>query len=749
MAVIARWCYQHKYLVVVLWVAALAVLGVGSRVAGSAYDNAFALPGTESARALDLLKSAFPQQAGEPDAIVWHVSRGSVRDPLVRQRVSAMLGQVARSASVAGVASPYTHPGAGRVSRDGRTAYATVTFTGIGDQVPAADVKHVVSLAQQARAAGLQVELGGQAIQASDGPPGSASQYVGIAGAGIVLLIALGSLFAMALPLVTAILALIAASMSISLLSHAMTIPDIAPIIAALIGLGVGIDYALFVVTRHRAGLKAGLSPQESAVRALNTSGRAVIFAGATVCIAMLGLLVLNLGFLTGIGAAAAIMVVFSVTAATTLLPALLGILGNRVLSRRERRKLAAEGPRDVHARGVWYRWARFTERRPGLLALVALPVIVALAIPVFSLRLGSSDQGNNPASTTTRKTYDLLADGFGPGFNGPLQLVATTGSPGDATALAALAALADTVTHTPGVATAVPLAAKPGSTVQVIQVIPATSPQDDRTSELITRLREQTMPAAEKGTTLKVYVGGPTAMFDDFTHVIAGRLPLFLGVIVGLSFLLLLAAFRSLVIPLTAAVMNLLAAGAAFGVVIAFFQWGWGSHALGLGRAGPIEPILPVMMLAILFGLSMDYQVFLVSRMHEEWARTHRNRRAVTTGQAATGRVITAAATIMICVFLSFVFGGQRVVAEFGFGLAAAVFLDAFVLRTMLVPALMHTFGRANWWLPQRIGRWLPHLSVEPAEDDVPGQPTGENQNPPGCIDHRRAAPRWRSRCS
>jgi RND superfamily putative drug exporter len=721
MAWIARWCFRHKYIVVLLWVAVLAGLGAANQVAGTAYNNTFALPGTESTKALDLLKSAFPQQAGEADTIVWHVSSGSVRDAAVQQRISAMLDQVATAPSVAGVASPYAGRGATQVSRDGQTAYATVTFTGIGRQVPAADVKHVISLAQGARTGGLEIELGGQAIQASDGVSTSASEFIGVVGAAIVLLIAFGSIFAMVLPLVTAILSLIAAIMSIGLLSHTTTIADIAPTIAALIGLGVGIDYALFVVTRHRTGLRAGLTPEESAVRALNTSGRAVIFAGATVCVAMLGMLVLNLTFLNGIGISAAVMVVFSVLAATTLLPAMLGVLGNRVLSRRERRRLAAEGAHDVHAQGFWYRFAGFVQRRPGWLAPVALALIVALAIPVFSLRLGNSDQGNNPANTTTRKAYDLLANGFGPGFNGPLQLVATIGSPDDARALSGLA---DTVAHTPGVATAVAVPGRPGSTVGIIQVIPSTAPQDARTSDLIKHLRQETIPAAEKGHTLKVYVGGQTAIFDDFASVITSKLPLFIGVIVGLGVLLLLVAFRSVVVPLTAAVMNLLAAGASFGVVVAFFQWGWGSDALGLGKAGPVEAFLPVMMLAILFGLSMDYQVFLVSRMHEEWVHTHDNRRAVTVGQSSTGRVITAAATIMICVFLAFVFGGQRVVAEFGIGLSVAVFLDAFVLRTVLVPALMHMFGRANWWLPRWMDRWLPRLSVEPAEDEVREEP-------------------------
>ncbi len=715
MARMARWCFRHRYVVMILWLVGVIGLGVVNSVAGTAYSNAFNLPGTESTRALELLKTAFPQQAGEADTIVWQVDSGSVRDPAVQQRIGAMLDKVARNPSVAGVASPYVQGGGTQISQDGRTGYATVTFKGRGRELPKKDVQQVIDLGQGARTTGLRVELGGQAIQAVNGVSTSASEFIGVFGAAIVLLIAFGSLLSMLLPLITAIVSLIAAVMTIGLVSHGVTTADIAPTVAALIGLGVAIDYALFIVTRHRNGLKAGLSPEESAVRALNTSGRAVIFAGLTVCIAMLGMLVLRLSFLTGVGVAAAVMVGFSVLAATTLLPAMLGLLGNRVLSRRERRRLAAEGPYDVHAQGFWARWAGFVERRPGALAPVALIVMVVLAIPVFSIRLGSSDQGNDPAGTTTRKAYDMLVDGFGPGFNGPLQLVGELRSPGDAQALAALG---QSVGRTPGVAAVVPVPVRPGSTVGLIQVVPATAPQDKRTSDLIQTLRHDVIPAAERGNTLRVYVGGQTAIFDDFASVITGKLPLFLGVIVGLSFLLLLVAFRSLVVPLTAAFMNLLAAGAAFGVVVAFFQWGWGSDALGLGKAGPIEAFLPVMMIAILFGLSMDYQVFLVSRMHEEWVHTRDNRRAVTLGQASTGRVITAASTIMVCVFLAFVFGGQRAVAEFGVGLATAVFIDAFVLRTVLVPALMHMMGRANWWLPRWIDRWLPHLAVEPADE-------------------------------
>ena len=714
MAALARWCFRHRFVVVVLWFVGLVGIGVTESVVGNGYSNDFALPGTESTKALQLLQGAFPTQAGEQDTIVWHVTSGSVKDPAVQSRMTEVLDRVGKAPSVGEVAGPYGENGAVRISADGRTAYATVTFTEAGPSLNQDDVRRVVDLATAARSDSLEVELGGNAIQQLNQTATSSSELIGIVAAAIVLLVAFGSLLAMLLPLATAIVSLIGATMAIGLLSHATPIFSLAPTFAALIGLGVGIDYALFVVTRHREGLKAGLGVEESVVRALNTSGRAVLFAGGTVCVALLGLLVLGLSFLNGIGISAAVMVVTTVFASITLLPALLGFIGQRVLSRRERRALAEHGPQEAHTTGFWARWSAFVARRPGLLAPVALLVIGVLIVPTFSLRLGSSDQGNDPQSSTTRKAYDLLAEGFGPGFNGPLQLVAELHSPADGPALTALAG---TLRSEPGIAAAQPLPVQPGAPIGIIIVYPKTSPQDAATSDLIKHLRADTVPAAERGTTMRIYVGGQTAIFDDFADVLTGKLPLFIGVIVGLGFLLLLVAFRSLLVPLTAAVMNLLAAGASFGVVVAVFQWGWG-EPLGFGKGGPVEAFLPVMMLAILFGLSMDYQVFLVSRMHEEWVHTGKNRLAITVGQASTGRVITAAATIMVCVFLAFVFGGQRTIAEFGIGLATAVFLDAFILRTVLVPALMHLIGKANWWLPGWIDRWLPHLSVEPRED-------------------------------
>ena len=658
-----------------------------------------------------MLAKTVPAQAGDSDTIVWQVSRGTVRDPAVVARMSQVLRNVATMPEVTAVASPYGPHGRAQISRDGRIAYATVDFAMQADNLTPADINRVVNAAESAREPGLNVQLGGQAIENTEQSPLGTSVTIGVLAAAAVLFIALGSLLAMVLPIVTAIAGVGGGLMAIAPLTHAISVVDIAPILGTLIGLGVGIDYALFIVTRHRRGMLAGLTPEEAAVKAIDTSGRAVLFAGSTVCIALLGILILGIGFLSGLAVASALTVVFTVLAAVTLLPALLGVFGARVLSRRQRRTLHMHAQAASPA-GLWARWAGTVERRPAVLAVAAAVVMLVLATPVLSLRLGTSDRGNDPSSTTTRQAYDLLADGFGPGFNGPLQLVAQTSGPAD---VAALRALEAELPGVPNVTSVTPLAAAHGT--EVIQVTPGTSPEAKATSDLISRLRSSVIPDAERGTTLRVYVGGVTATFADFAAVVSAKMPWFILAIVGLSFLLLVVAFRSLLIPATAAVMNLLAAAATFGVLTAFFQWGWGTDAFGLGRAGPIEAFLPVVTLAILFGLSMDYQVFLVSRMNEEWVHTHGNAAAVRTGQTETGRVITAAATIMICVFLTFSFMGQRDVAEFGIGLAAAVALDAFILRTVLVPAAMHLFGNANWWLPRWLDRRLPHLAIEPTE--------------------------------
>ncbi|MFF0626629.1 MMPL family transporter [Streptomyces sp. NPDC004296] len=722
MTALARWCLRRRLVVILLWLAALTGTTVAAGVIGSAYSTDYAVPGTESGQAGALLAKAFPDRAGDSDTIVWHTAAGTVRSTAVRTTMTHTLAEVGRLPGVADVQSPYGPGGAGQISHDGRTAYASVTFRSSSDDLPAAQARAVVSTARAAAGNGLQVELGGSGVALTQAPHERLPEIIGLAAAAVVLFLAFGSLAATLLPIVTALAAVGTASAGISLLGHAMTVADFAPMLGMLIGLGVGIDYALFIVTRHRKGLRAGLTVQESAERALAVSGRAVVFAGATVCIALLGMLTLRLGFLNGVALAASLTVVLTVAAAVTLLPALLGVIGTRALSRRERRRLAAEGPRPDPGTGPAARWAGFVERHPKLLGAAAAAVMLTLAVPTLGLHLGTSDQGNDPATATTRKAYDLLADGFGPGFNGPLTLV---GSLDGATDRLAFDKLPHTLRDTPGVAEVSGPEFDSGHATGVITVVPDSSPQSQRTSDLVDRLRTDVLPDAADGTTLKVRVGGVTAGYDDFADVIIGKLPLFMGAVIGLGSVLLLLAFRSIGIPLKAALMNLAAVAASFGIVVAVFQWGWGSEALGLGSAGPIEPFLPVIMVSVLFGLSMDYQVFLVSRMYEEWQRTGDNRRSVRVGLAETSRVINSAAVIMIAVFGAFVLSGDRIIAMFGIGLAAAVALDAFVLRTLLVPALMHLLGGANWWLPAWLERRLPRLSIEPpAEPAAPAPP-------------------------
>ncbi|MFF9311946.1 MMPL family transporter [Streptomyces sp. NPDC014748] len=714
MAALARWCVRNRLVTVLLWLLALGGITVAAAVAGPAYSNDYEVPGTESGRATQLLREGFPGLGGDSDTVVWHTDSGTVRAADVEQTMTRTLDRIETLPGVASVVSPYQGRGAGQISADGHTAYATVTFAHAAQDIPESQARAVVGAAKAAQGDGLQVELGGSAIGGTQSSGGHLAEIVGVAVAAVVLLLAFGSLVASLLPIATALVSVGTAYGAIELLSHAMTVADFAPMLGMLIGLGVGIDYALFIVTRHRRGLKRGLTTAEAATNAVATTGRAVVFAGATVCIALLGMLILRLGFLNGVAVAAASTVALTVAASVTLLPALLSFIGPRALSRRERRRLAEHGPEPELPTGFAARWSAFVERHPKLLGVLALAVITVLALPTLSLHLGTSDQGNDPASATTRRAYDLVADGFGPGVNGPLTLVTRVD---DAEDRLALDDLDTTLRSTEGVAAVTPVIYNGGGTTAYLTVVPDSAPQSQRTSDLVDRLRTEVLPRAETGTSLDVQVGGVTAGYDDFAGVIVGRLPLFVGVVVGLGCVLLLLAFRSVGIPLKAAAMNIAAVAAAFGVVVAIFQWGWGSEFLGLGRAGPIEPFLPVIMVSVLFGLSMDYQVFLVSRMYEEWLETGDNRRAVRVGLAETSRVINSAAVIMISVFLSFVLGGDRVIAMFGIALAAAVALDAFVLRTLLVPALMHLLGRANWWLPRRLDRVLPRISIEPPE--------------------------------
>ncbi|MGW1556724.1 MMPL family transporter [Streptomyces sp. NPDC002144] len=714
MAALARWCVRHRLVAVVVWLLAFGGVTAAAAVTGSAYSNDYEAPGTESGAATKLLQRGFPGLGGDSDTVVWHVTSGSVRAADVEQTMTGTLDKIADLSGVASVSSPYDGQGAGRISADGHTAYATVTFDHGAEDIKKSEAEAVVHTAKAADGDGLQVELGGSAVALTEPTGGHTAEIVGVAVAAVVLFLAFGSLAASVLPIATALVGVGTAYSGIGLLGHAMTVADFAPMLGMLIGLGVGIDYALFIVTRHRRGLKRGLSVTEAVTNAVATTGRAVVFAGATVCIALLGMLILRLGFLNGVAIAASLTVVLTVAASVTLLPALLSLIGMRALSRRERRRLEEHGPQPELPTGFAHRWSAFVERHPKVLGVVALAVMTLLALPTLSLHLGTSDQGNDPRTSTTRQAYDLLADGFGPGVNGPLTLVTHVDGAEDKLTLDNLDA---TIRTTEGVASVTPVTYNSGGDTAYFTIVPASEPQSQKTSDLVDRLRTEVLPRAETGTTLDIQVGGVTASYDDFAAVIVGKLPLFVGVVIGLGCLLLLMAFRSIGIPVKAAAMNVAAVAAAFGVVVAIFQWGWGSELLGLGRAGPIEPFLPVIMVSVLFGLSMDYQVFLVSRMYEEWLETGDNRRAVRVGLAETSRVINSAAVIMISVFLAFVLSGDRVIAMFGIALASAVALDAFVLRTLLVPALMHLLGGANWWLPRWLDQRLPRISIEPPE--------------------------------
>jgi RND superfamily putative drug exporter len=720
MRLLATWSVRHRRLVVGLWIAAFVIAGAAAHGAGSAFSNSFTLPNTQSTEAINLLTAASPSVAGDSEQVVFQTSDGKlISDTAVRARVNATLSRLTRVPHVTHVVSPFSAAGAGHISKDKTIAFATVTFDELAQTITTTHSQQFVHAAQDGDQPGLAVSVSGQVAENANAVSLGGAGF-GILLAAVVLLLVFGSLLGMLLPLVTALVSLGTAIGLIDLLSHAMKMPTFSSQLTLLIGLGVGVDYALFIVTRHRQGLLAGRETELSVVAAIDTSGRAVLFAGTTVCIAILGMFALEVSFLDGLAVAASIGVACTMLAALTLLPALLGFIGHRVLGRRERRELAAVGPipAGVGKPGFWKRWADFVQHRPVVPALIGLAIIAVVATPFFSIRLGSSDQGSDPVGTTTRTAYDTLARGFGPGFAGPLQLVTEVGS---AKEPAFIGDVAEAVDRQPGVASVAKPVVIPTSKdrdVVLLNVYPSSSPQAPATTTLINRLRDTTIPAATAGSRTAVYVGGQTAVFVDFDHVISGKLPLFIAIVILLSFLVLVLAFRSIVIPLTGAVMNLLSIGAAFGILVAVFQKGWLAGAFGVGQKGPIESFLPVMLFAIIFGLSMDYQVFLVTRMHEEWLKTHDNALAVRNGLGATGGTITAAALIMILVFGSFILGGQRVIKEFGLGLAGGVLVDALVIRMAIVPAAMRLIGKPNWWFPAWADRIVPHMSVDPKDD-------------------------------
>jgi RND superfamily putative drug exporter len=708
---IAAWVVAHRRRVTLGWIALLVVAMAASHAAKPRYVNNLALPGTESQRATDLLKRSFAAQAGDSDQIVLHTSTGRVTDRAVRARISPVLARVARLPHVAGLQSPFTPVGARSVSADGRTAFATVTFDERPDALPKAAVDRVITVARSARASNLQVELGGRAIQEAHRPTLGAATAIGLVAALVVLLITFGSLLAAGLPLITALLGLGTALGLVGLMSKLIDTPDFSTQLAALLGLGVGIDYALFIVTRFREHYGASRDVDESIEVAMDTAGRAVLFAGITVIIALLGMFVLGVTLLAAAALASALSVALTMSAALTVLPALLSRAGARIGAR-------SPGRRSDARQAFWPRWAALVTRHPWPALFAGLSIMLVLAVPALSLRLGQSDAGNDPTSLTSRRAYDQLADGFGPGFNGPLQVVAQLRG-GDRHAIAAIGA---TLQKTPDIASvSAPLLAPDGRTA-VYQAFPRSAPQSKATTDLVHRLRDDRLPPVSRATRARLLVGGSTATGIDFAHVIAGKLALFIGVVVLLAALLLMLVFRSIAIPLQAAVMNLLSVAASLGVAVAIFQYGWLGGFFNV-RAGPIEAFIPVILFAIVFGLSMDYEVFLVSRIHEAWTRRRDPNAALIEGVGSTGRVVTAAATIMVCIFVSFVLGDQRIVKLFGLSLASAVFLDAFVVRSLLLPSVLTLLGRRAWSLPAGLERRLPRIAIEasqPALDEA-----------------------------
>ncbi len=758
---LARWSTTHRRLVVIGWIAMIVAVGALAQSAGTEYSNNFTLPNSDAQRASDLLEHSFPTQAGDRDQIVFRVADGSVLDPGVRAHMSAMFAEVKRLPHVSAVISPYAGPSAGKaISANRQIAFATVVFDEKANLLPVSAAERVVEVAQAARQPGLQVELGGQAIEATQQAGFGLSTAVGLMAAIVVLLITFGSLIAMGLPIVTALFGLGTGLSVIALFTHVVDTPNFSSELAAMIGLGVGIDYSLFILTRYREAY-AGPGPthgrvKESVVQAMDTAGRAVLFAGTTVVIALLGMMLLGVNFLYGVAISASIGVLLVMFSALTLLPALLTFAGARLARpsrrarRRERREAAvvatsaavdgsgvaagaagneapavsgngaataaggsstvsgngAPAPRE----GMWHRWSNFVGRHPHRVAVPSALIMLLIAAPAVALRLGSSDASNDPSNTTTYQAYRLLAEGFGEGFNGPLQVVVKLPHRDDASALRELQG---ELASASGVVSVTPPRLNPTGEVATFSVYPDSSPQAYATTVLVRDLREHVIPPVAARTGVVAYVGGVTAGGVDFATVLAHKLPLFIGVVVLLSALLLMVVFRSLVIPLQAAVMNLLSIGASLGVIVVIFQWGWFPGLLGVSP-GPIESFIPVMLFAIVFGLSMDYEVFLVSRIHEQWTYTHDNRRAVGEGLALTGRVITAAAAIMVCVFLSFVLGEDRVIKEFGLSLASAVFLDALIVRCMLLPALLHIVGPRAWRFPASLDRRLPRMNIE-----------------------------------
>lgn len=725
---LADWCFRHRRLVIVLWIAAL----VGSFALASAFGGEFRQdymqPGSESKAALDTLKEKFPQKSGDTVQIVIH-AEGGVAAPDVKNRAERIFAEVAGYDHVVTVISPFSAAGARQISQDGKTAYADVDLDKRDNEFTPKEAKTLVEPILAAGDETLRVEVGGTVAALSQSPE-VGSEGIALAGAAIILLFTFGSVVAMGLPLMTALFGIGIAMALGEVLRSVLDVPDWAPSVGAMIGIGVGIDYALLIVTRFRSSLAEGgegAGSRRAILTAIATAGRSVMFAGTVVVISLLGMLLMNQPFSAGFAVSTVLAVLIIMMASVTLLPAVLGIAGRNV----ERLHVPFVSRNSYSDdRSFWYRWSRLIQRRPWPAALGGLAVVLALSAPFLGIRFGFADAQNDPPSYTTRQAYDLLAEGFGPGFSAPM-LLTVQGKSGTELMNAANAVGAD-LRRVSGVAFVSPAITNAAGDTALLQVVSTMSPQDKRTENLVATLREEDIPAATSGTGLTIDVGGLVATDVDTTAGVSARLPIFVGGVVFLSFLLLMTVFRSILVPLKAALMNLFSISAALGVMTLAVSGGPLGDLIGIPEAIPVPIMMPMMMFAILFGLSMDYEVFLLSRIKEEYDRTGDNQQAVANGLAKTGRVITAAAAIMVTVFLAFVSSDVMLLKLFGIGLATAIFVDATIVRVVLVPATMQLLGDRNWWLPGWLDRLLPNIQVEgqviideeiDPRDDIVGQ--------------------------